>query len=142
MNKYFCSNKTLFSEAQVAIWSLYHTKYVLYSRVHISSDKAFCKILKKPSMVLNFFLPHMKAFSLAIEKKQKKIFFEKPNYQKPKIKNLNKSHFQGFTNIQFFILEQFLQFKACKSVKIDTIAIEVAQQIKSSGCPTDGLSYY
>ena len=77
----------------------------------------------------------MKAFSLAIDKI---FFFEKPNNQKPKIKNLNKSHFQGFTNIQFFILEQFLQFKACKSVKIDTIAIEVAQQIKSSGCPTKG----
>ena len=106
--------------------------------MHISSDKAFCKTLKKPSIVQNFFLPHMKAFSLAIEKKQKKNFFEKPNNQKPKIKNLNKSHFQGFTNIQFFILEQFLQFKACKSVKIDTIAIEVAQQIKSSGCPTKG----
>ena len=54
----------------------------------------------------------MKAFSLAIDKKQKQFFFEKPNNQKPKIKNLNKCHFQGFTNIQFFILEQFLQFKS------------------------------
>jgi len=78
----------------------------------------------------------MKAFSLAIEKKQKKFFFEKPNNQKPKIKNLNKCHFQGFTNIQFTIMEQFLQFKACKSGKIDTIGIEVAQQIKLAGCPT------
>ena len=80
----------------------------------------------------------MKAFSLCIKKKLKKIFFEKPNNQKPKIKNLNKCHFQGFTNIQFTIMEQFLQFKACKSGKIDTIGIEVAQQIKLSGCPTKG----
>ena len=56
-----------------------------------------------------FFLPHMKAFSLAIEKNQNKFFFEKPNNKKPKIKNLNKCHFQGFTNIQFTIMEQFLQ---------------------------------
>ena len=80
----------------------------------------------------------MKAFSLCIKKKLKKKFFEKPNNQKPKIKNLNKCHFQGFTNIQFTIMEQFLQFKACKSRKIDTIDIEVAQQIKLSGCPTKG----
>ena len=66
-------------------------------------------------------IPHMKAFSLCIEKKPKKFFFEKPNNQKPKIKNLNKCHFQGFTNIQFFISEQFLQSKACKLEGIDTI---------------------
>jgi hypothetical protein len=29
-----------------------------------------------------------------------------------------------------------LKFKACKFVKIDAIGIEVAQQIKLSGCPT------
>ena len=35
-------------------------------------------------------------------------------------------------------MEQFLQFKACKSGEIDAIGIEVAQQIKLSGCPTKG----
>ena len=35
-------------------------------------------------------------------------------------------------------MEQFLQFKACKAGKIDTIGIEVAQQIKLSGCQTKG----
>jgi hypothetical protein len=46
-----------------------------YSRVHISWNKAFFKILKKPSIVQNKKLPHMKAFSLFIDKKQKTIFF-------------------------------------------------------------------
>ena len=46
--------------------------------------------------------------------------------------------FSGSTNIQFTIWGQFLQFKACKSGEIDTIGIEVAQQIKLSGCPTKG----
>ena len=46
--------------------------------------------------------------------------------------------FSSSTNIQFTIWEQFLQFKACKSVEIDAIGIEVAQQIKLSGCPTKG----
>ena len=34
------------------------------------------------------------------------------------------------------ILKQSLKFKACKSVEIDAIGIELAQQIKFSGCPT------
>jgi hypothetical protein len=46
--------------------------------------------------------------------------------------------FSSSTNIQFTIWQQFLQFKACKSVKIAAIGIEVAQQIKWSGCPTKG----
>ena len=32
----------------------------------------------------------------------------------------------------------FLQFKACKSIEIDAIDIEVAQEIKLSGCSTKG----
>ena len=40
--------------------------------------------------------------------------------------------------MQFTIWEQLLQFKACKSGEIDTIGIEVAQQIKLPGCPTKG----
>ena len=35
-------------------------------------------------------------------------------------------------------MEQFLKFKACKAGKIDAIGIEVAQQMKLSGCPTKG----
>ena len=35
-------------------------------------------------------------------------------------------------------MEQFLQFKACKSGEIDAIGMEVAQQMKLSGCPTKG----
>ena len=46
--------------------------------------------------------------------------------------------FSSSTNIQFTIWEQFLQSKACKSVEIDSIGIEVAQQMKLSGCPSRG----
>ena len=46
--------------------------------------------------------------------------------------------FSSFTNIQFTIWEQFLQFQACKSVEIDAISIKVAQQMKLSGCQTKG----
>ena len=48
--------------------------------------------------------------------------------------------FSSSTNIQFTIWKQFLQSKACKSVEIDTIGIEMAQQIKLSGYPTKGHS--
>ena len=51
-----------------------------YSRVHIRSDKAFYKILNKPSIKQKKKLPHMNA----IDKKWKKKFFEKTNNQKPK----------------------------------------------------------
>ena len=81
-------------------------------------------------------IPHMKANVIFIGKKQKNIFFENPNNQKP---NTKKMSFSSSTNIQFTIWEQFLQFKACKSVQIDAIGIEVAQQIKLSGCPIKGL---
>jgi hypothetical protein len=36
----------------------------MYSRVHISSDEVFSKILKKPSIVQKKMIPHMKAFGL------------------------------------------------------------------------------
>ena len=76
----------------------------------------------------------MKVNVIFIWKKQKKKkFFEKPNNQKPNTKKLS---FSSSTNIQYTIWEQFLQFKACKSVQIEAISIEVAQQIKLSGCPT------
>ena len=47
--------------------------------------------------------------------------------------------FSSSPNIHFAIWEQFLQSKACKSVVIDSIGIEVAQQIKLSGYPIKGL---
>ena len=54
----------------------------MYSRVHISWNEVFSKILKKPSIVQKWMIPHMKAFSLFIDKKQNKFFFEKPNNKK------------------------------------------------------------
>ena len=47
----------------------------MYSRVHISSDEVFSKILKKPSIVQKKMIPHMKAFGLFDKVKQ--IFFRK-----------------------------------------------------------------
>ncbi len=41
-----------------------------YSRVHISSDEVFSKILKKPSIVQKKMIPHMKAFGLFNKMKQ------------------------------------------------------------------------
>jgi hypothetical protein len=37
--------------------------------------------------------------------KPKKNFFDQPNNQKPKTKKLNKSHFQGFANPQYFFMK-------------------------------------
>ena len=39
--------------------------------------------------------------------KPKKNFFDQPNNQKPKIKKLNKSYFQGFANSQYFFVKNF-----------------------------------
>ena len=78
-------------------------------------------------------IPHMKAKMIFIGKKQKTFFFEKPKYQ------IQKWSFLIYTNIQFTIMEQFLQFKACKAGKIDALGIEVAQQMKLSGCSTKGF---
>ena len=46
---------------------------IAYSRVHISSDEVFSKILKKPSIVQKKMIPHMKAFGLFNKMKQKKF---------------------------------------------------------------------
>ena len=59
--------------------SSYHGPYFIYSRVHISSDEVFSKILKKPSIVRKKMIPHMKAFSLFNKMKQKKKITEKKN---------------------------------------------------------------
>ena len=50
-------------------------------------------------------LPHMNLLGFFHTEKQKKIFFEQPNNQKPKTKKLNKSHFQGFVNSQYFFMK-------------------------------------
>ena len=72
----------------------------------------------------------MKAKLIFIGMKQKNKYFKN---QKTK-----KLSFSNSTNIQYTILEQFLEFKACKSGDIDAISMEVAQQMKLSGCPTKG----
>jgi hypothetical protein len=53
-----------------------------YSRVHISSDEVFSKMLKKPSIVQKKMLPHMKAFGLFKKMKQKEFFFRKKKNSK------------------------------------------------------------
>ena len=59
------------------------------------------------------------------------------HWGKKKLKKLKKKKkaFSSSTNIlQFTIWEQFLQFKACKSVEIDAIGIEVAPVNLSKIC--------
>ena len=73
--------------------------------MHISSDTAFLKILKKPSKVQEQMLPHMNLLGFFHTEKLKKNFFEQPNNQKPKTKKLNKSHVQGFVNSQYFFMK-------------------------------------
>ena len=46
-----------------------------YSRVRISSDTAFLKILKKPSIVQEKMLPHMNLLGFFHTEKPKKKFF-------------------------------------------------------------------
>ena len=50
-------------------------------------------------------LPHMNLLGFLHTKKQKKSFFDQPNNQKPKTIKLNKSHFQGFVNSQYFFMK-------------------------------------
>ena len=62
----------------------------------------------------------MRAKVIFIGKKQKtNIFSEKPNNQKTKNQKMS---FSSSTIIQFTIWDQLLQFRACKSVKIDAIS--------------------
>ena len=58
----------------------------MYSRVHISSDEVFSKILRKPSIVQKKMIPHMKAKVVFIGKKQKQIFFLKNTIQNGRLK--------------------------------------------------------
>ena len=54
---------------------LFYFKVKIYSRVHISSDTAFLKILKKPSIVQEYMLPHMNLLGFLHTEKPKKKFF-------------------------------------------------------------------
>ena len=75
---------------------------VIYSGVHISSDEAFSKILKKPSIVQKKMIPHMKAFGPF--NKMKQIFFF---FLKKKIQNgcLKKRSFSSSANSQYFFVK-------------------------------------
>ena len=73
-----------------------------YSRVHISSDEVFSKILKKPSIVKKKMIPHMKAFGLFIELKQLLLFFLKFFFQNGRLK---KRSFSSSANSQYFFVK-------------------------------------
>jgi hypothetical protein len=60
----------------------------MYSRVHISSDSLFYRILKKPSMMQKKMIPHMKGLLVFIEIKQKKQKKSKKNSKWPTQKKL------------------------------------------------------
>ena len=79
----------------------------------------------------------MKAIILCIDKTQKLFFLKNPISKNKKQKNKQNVIFQ-LHHIRFTIWEQFLQFKACKSVNIDAIGVEVAPQVKLSGFRTKG----
>ena len=79
-------------------------------------------------------LPHMNLLGFFHTEKPKKKFFEQPNNQKPKTKKLNKSHFQGFVNSQYFLMK--ISGIGSWVSRIDAKAIVVAQLIWSWGCPT------
>ena len=63
--------------------------HTTYSRVHISLDSLFSKILKKPSIVQKKMIPHMKAKVFSLEKNETIFFFfEKKNSKWPTQKKL------------------------------------------------------
>ena len=66
-------------------------KTTMYSRVHISSNEVFSKILKKPSIVQKKMIPHMKVFGLFNKMKQKKFqngSLKKGHFPAPPILNI------------------------------------------------------
>jgi hypothetical protein len=94
------------------------------SRVHISSDEVFSKILKKPSIVQKKMLPHMKAFGLFDKMKQKK-----------KINGcVKKGHFPAPPILNIF-LWKFYGLVLGLVELIDAKGIDVAQPIWLWGCP-------
>ena len=78
LNMYLWSNsilKIVHSLYDYIIKSYYLCFFYRYSRVHISSDTAFFKILKKPSIVQKSTLPHMNLLGVFHLEKTKKKFF-------------------------------------------------------------------
>ena len=72
----------------------------MYSRVHISSDEVFSKILKKPSIVQKKMMPNMKAFGLFVKLKQKKNqngFLKKGHFPAPPILNFFCENFMDWS---------------------------------------------
>ena len=59
--KAYCDKYTynLINHTKQDKFFLFYFKVKIYSRVHISSDTAFLNILKKPSIVQEYMLPHM-----------------------------------------------------------------------------------
>jgi hypothetical protein len=73
-NGFSCSSVSIGSH--IIVWSKIIMKNDTYSRVHISSDEVFSKILRKLSIVQKKMIPHMKAkvfFSGKKKKRKKKI---------------------------------------------------------------------
>ena len=77
----------------------------------------------------------MKPFSLAIDKKQKHFFFEKPSNQKPKSKQNVIFRASAILNI-FSWKFMGLVFGSVGLIDAKDIDIDVAQPIWSWGCPT------
>ena len=71
-----------------------------YSRVHISLNEVFSKILKIPSIVQKKMIPHMKAFGLSNKMKQKKSKIKKNQNDR-----LKKRSFSSSANSQYFFVD-------------------------------------
>ena len=74
------------------------SSFMFYSRVHISLDEVFSKILMKPSIVQKKIILHMKAKVVFIGKKQTNKKFWKKNSKWP----TKKSSFSSSANSQYF----------------------------------------
>ena len=87
----------------------------IYSRLHISSDEVFSKILKKPSMVQKKWYLIWKPRLLLLEKNKKLFFFEKQNSKWPTKKKA-----------RFFQLRQFSKF-----LRLSTLAQDHPKNTKN-----------
>ena len=99
------------------------SSFMFYSRVHISLDEVFSKILKKPSIVQKKMILHMKAKVVFIGKKQKNKF-EKTNQNG----RLKKARFPAPPILNIF-LQKFYGGVLGLVGLIDAKAIGVAQPI-------------
>ena len=99
--------KTCFCSWHCSRWWFSHlfsggSLVVCQSRVHISSDSLFSKILKKPSIVQKKMIHHMNGLLVFFEMKQKKIFFLKKKFQNGRLK---KRSFFKIANSQYFFVK-------------------------------------